>query len=450
MKAERMPKFVAAARQHEVRSDAAAFLCAGNHICDGTATKAFAARKEKNMFEIKGIVNTAICYAKVVEDEAIEQIRRMCDYEFTEGSRIRIMPDVHAGAGCTIGTTMTVIDKAVPNIVGVDIGCGMYTVNLGKIEIDFEKVDEAAHFIPSGTHVWDGRQERFDLTELRCYRSLKDTKRLERSLGTLGGGNHFIEIDEAADGTKYLVIHSGSRNLGKQVAELYQQLAIDLAKGKEAYFIARDELIREYKETGRRKEIQVALKAMQKEYEEKEPLVPEDLCFLYGSYLEDYLHDVVICQRFARRNREKMAEVLLSRTGMTAGEAFHTIHNYIDTDEMILRKGAIAAHAGEKVLIPINMRDGSVLAIGKGNPEWNYSAPHGAGRLMSRKAAREALLLEDYQKTMEGIYTTSVNAATIDEAPMAYKSLEDIIDVIRESVDVIDVMKPIYNFKASD
>ena len=402
------------------------------------------------MFEIKGKVNTAICYAKVVEDEAIEQIRRMCDYEFTEGSRIRIMPDVHAGAGCTIGTTMTVIDKAVPNIVGVDIGCGMYTVNLGKIEIDFEKVDEAAHFIPSGTRVWDGRQERFDLTELCCYRSLKDTKRLERSLGTLGGGNHFIEIDEAADGTKYLVIHSGSRNLGKQVAELYQQLAIDLAKGKEAYFIARDELIREYKETGRRKEIQAALKAMQKEYEEKEPLVPEDLCFLYGSFLEDYLHDVVICQRFARRNREKMAEVLLSRTGMTAGEAFHTIHNYIDTDEMILRKGAIAAHAGEKVLIPINMRDGSVLAIGKGNPEWNYSAPHGAGRLMSRKAAREALLLEDYQKTMEGIYTTSVNAATIDEAPMAYKSLEDIIDVIRESVDVIDVMKPIYNFKASD
>lgn len=402
------------------------------------------------MFEIKGKVNTAICYATVVEEEAIEQIRRMCDYEFTAGSRIRIMPDVHAGAGCTIGTTMTVTDKAVPNIVGVDIGCGMYTVNLGKANIDFEKVDEAAHFIPSGTRVWEGRQERFDLTELRCYRSLKDTKRLERSLGTLGGGNHFIEIDEAADGSKYLVIHSGSRNLGKQVAELYQHLAIDLAKGKEAYFVARDELIREYKETGRRKEIQAALKAMQKEYEEKETAVPEDLCFLYGTFLEDYLHDVVICQRFARSNREKMAEVLLSRAGLVAGEAFHTIHNYIDTDEMILRKGAIAAHAGEKVLIPINMRDGSVLAIGKGNSEWNYSAPHGAGRLMSRRAARETLSLEDYQKTMKGIYTTSVNASTIDEAPMAYKSLEDIIDVIRESVDVIDVMKPIYNFKASD
>ena len=401
------------------------------------------------MFEIRGKVNTAVCYATVVEDEAVEQIRRMCDYEFTAGSRIRIMPDVHAGAGCTIGTTMTVTDKAVPNIVGVDIGCGMYTIDLGKADIDFAVIDEAAHFIPSGMNVWEGRQERFDLTELRCYRSLKDTKRLERSLGTLGGGNHFIEIDEAADGTRYLVIHSGSRNLGKQVAELYQKLAVDLAKGKEAYFTARDELIREYKETGRRKELQAVLKAMQKQYEEKESAVPEDLCFLYGSFLEDYLHDVEICQRFARRNREKMAEILLSRTGIAAGEGFHTIHNYIDTDEMILRKGAIAAHAGEKVLIPINMRDGSILAVGKGNPEWNYSAPHGAGRLMSRRAARETLSLEDYQKTMKGIYTTSVNASTLDEAPMAYKSLEDIIDVIRESVDVIDVMKPVYNFKAS-
>ena len=402
------------------------------------------------MFEIKGKINTAVCYATVVEEEAIEQIRRMCDYEFTAGSRIRIMPDVHAGAGCTIGTTMTVIDKAVPNIVGVDIGCGMYTVCLGKQDIDFEKLDEAAHFIPSGMNVWEERQERFDLTDLRCYRELTDTKRLERSLGTLGGGNHFIEVDEAADGTKYLVIHSGSRNLGKQAAELYQQLAVDLAKGKEAYFTARDELIREYREAGRRNEIEAALKAMKKEYAEKEAAIPEDLCFLYGTFLEDYLHDVEICQRFARRNREKMAEILLARAGLAAGEAFHTIHNYIDTDEMILRKGAIAAHAGEKVLIPINMRDGSVIAIGRGNPEWNYSAPHGAGRLMSRRTARESLSLEEYQKTMEGIYTTSVNASTLDEAPMAYKSLGDIIDVIRDSVDVIEVMKPVYNFKASD
>lgn len=399
------------------------------------------------MFEIKGKINTAICYAKVVEDEAIEQIRRMCDYEFTQDSKIRIMPDVHAGKGCTIGTTMTVTDKVVPNIVGVDIGCGMYTVNLGKESIDFEKLDEVAHFIPSGMNIWEGRQERFDLQELRCYRSLRNTKWLERSLGTLGGGNHFIEVDRASDETNYLVIHTGSRNLGKQVAEIYQQLAIDLNKGKETYFQQRDEIIRTYKEQGRRKEIQKALEAIS--WNQRETTMPEDLCFLYGQFYEDYMHDVEICQRFARRNREKIAEILLARTGMTAGEAFHTIHNYIDTDEMILRKGAIAAHAGEKVLIPINMRDGSVLAIGKGNPEWNFSAPHGAGRIMSRTKAKSELNLDEYRKVMAGVYTTSVNEATLDEAPMAYKSLEDIIDVIKESVDVIEVMKPIYNFKAN-
>jgi len=400
--------------------------------------------------EIKGKVNTAICYARVVEEEAIEQIRRMCDYPMTEGAKIRIMPDVHAGKGCTIGTTMTIVDKAVPNVVGVDIGCGMYTVNLGKGEIDFEKVDEAAHFIPSGKNVWEGRQERFDLLELRCYRDLKDTKRLERSLGTLGGGNHFIEIDQAADGTKYLVIHSGSRNLGKQVAELYQQLAINLSRGYGDYLEKRDELIRTYKEQGRRSEIQAALKQLKWEVYEAETPMPEDLCYLSGSYLEDYLHDVEICQAFARRSREKMAEVLMERSGLSGGEAFHTIHNYIDTEEMILRKGSIAAHKGEKVLIPINMRDGSVLAIGKGNPEWNYSAPHGAGRLMSRTKAKNTLTLEEYRNTMSGVYTTSINENTLDEAPMAYKSLDDIIDVIRETVDVIDIMKPIYNFKASE
>ena len=399
------------------------------------------------MMEIKGQVNTAVCFTKVIEDDAIEQIRRMCDYEFTAGSRIRIMPDVHAGKGCTIGTTMTVKDKAVPNIVGVDIGCGMYTVNLGQVEIDMEQMDAAAHFIPSGLNVWEGRKERFDLLGLRCYRGLKDARRLERSLGTLGGGNHFIEIDRAADGTKYLVIHSGSRNLGKQVAEFYQRLAIDLSKGKEEYFARRDALIAEYKAAGRRKEIEKALKELR--WEEHESTIPEDLCFVYGQYLEDYLHDVEICQRFARRSRELMAEIILQRLGIEAVDAFHTIHNYIDTDEMILRKGAIAAHKGEKVLIPINMRDGSVLAIGKGNPDWNYSAPHGAGRIMSRTAAKENLDLDEYRREMAGIYTTSVNEATLDEAPMAYKSLSDIIDVIQESVDVIEVLKPIYNLKAN-
>ena len=382
------------------------------------------------MFEIKGKVNTAICYAKVCEDMAIEQIRRMCDYEFTRGSRIRIMPDVHAGAGCTIGTTMTVVDKAVPNVVGVDIGCGMYTVNLGKADIDFVKVDEAAHFIPSGLKVWDERQEDFDLRELRCYQKLRNIEWLENSLGTLGGGNHFIEIDRAADGTAYLVIHSGSRNIGKQVAEIYQARAVELLSGKEERVKARDELVREYRNAGRTKEIAAALRALDAEYSAKRSSIPEDLCYVYGP--------------------EKMAEVIIARTGLRAGEAFHTIHNYIDTSEMILRKGAIAAHEGEKVLIPINMRDGSVLAVGKGNPEWNYSAPHGAGRLMSRRAARDKLDMAEYREAMKGIYTTSVNAATLDEAPMAYKSLEDIIDVIRESVDVIEVLKPVYNFKAAE
>lgn len=400
--------------------------------------------------EIKGKVNTAFCYAKVVEEEAIGQIRRMCDYAVTENSQICIMPDVHAGKGCTIGTTMTIADKVVPNVVGVDIGCGMYTVNLGKDEVDFEKVDEAAHFIPSGREVWEGRQEKFDLTDLHCYRELKDAKRLARSLGTLGGGNHFIEIDEAADGTKYLIIHSGSRNLGKQVAELYQKLAINLNCGYGEYLEKRDEIIRTYKEQGRKSEIQSALKQIRWQVHESTASIPEDLCYLEGKYLEDYLHDVKICQVFARRSREKIAEIILKRTGMNGCDAFHTIHNYIDTDEMILRKGAIAAHKGERVLIPINMKDGSILAIGKGNPEWNYSAPHGAGRIMSRTKAKNEINLDEYKQAMKGIYTTSVNENTLDEAPMAYKSLESIIDVIRESVDIIDVMKPIYNFKASE
>ena len=399
------------------------------------------------MLEIKGKVNTAICFAKVIEDEAIDQIRRMCDIEMTRGSRIRIMPDVHSGKGCTIGTTMTITDKAVPNLVGVDIGCGMYTVKLGRTEIDFSKMDEACHIIPSGFNTWDSVKWPFDLTELRCYRELKRPRRLNRSLGTLGGGNQFIEIDISEDGTKYLVIHSGSRNLGNQVAEYYQKLAIDLNHGKEEYFAKRDQIIEEYKAAGRRNEIEAALKALK--WEKKDADLPDDLCYLYGKYLEDYLHDIEICQNFARMNREKMAEIILGNLKLEALDTFHTIHNYIDTKEMILRKGAIAAHKGELVLIPINMRDGSVLAYGKGNPDWNYSAPHGAGRIMSRTKARDVIGMDDYRKAMEGIYTTSVNAHTLDEAPMAYKPIEDIISAIGDSVDIVEVLKPIYNFKAN-
>ncbi|MBR6528168.1 MAG: RtcB family protein [Lachnospiraceae bacterium] len=400
------------------------------------------------MFEIKGIMTTAVCYATVVEDESIEQIRRMCDQEFTRGSRVRIMPDVHAGKGCTIGTTMTVTDKVVPNVVGVDIGCGMYTINIGKDPIDLARLDEAAHYVPSGMSVWEGRKERFDLQDLRCYRALRDTKRLERSLGTLGGGNHFIEVDRSSDGTQYLVIHTGSRNLGKQVAEYYQNLAIDLHKGKEEYFAKKDVLIAEYKAAGRRSEIEKALKALH--WNNRELQIPEDLCYLYGSYFEDYLHDVEICQQFALRNRELIAEILMDRAGLQGMDGFHTIHNYIDVEERILRKGAISAQKGERVLIPINMRHGSILACGKGNPDWNYSAPHGAGRAMSRSKARVTLDLEVYRQSMEGVYTTSVNPGTLDEAPMAYKSLADIAGVIGDTVEIIDILKPIYNFKASE
>ena len=402
------------------------------------------------MIKIEGKVNTAICYASVVEEGAIQQIKRMCDYEFTSGSKVRIMPDVHAGKGCTIGTTMTVTDRVVPNIVGVDIGCGMYTVNLGKGEIDFKRLDAASHAIPSGMKVWDRAQETFDFGSLKCYKQLKKVNWLKCSLGTLGGGNHFIEVEVSSDGTKYLVIHSGSRNLGKQVAELYQEMAINQHKGIGKYFESRESIIERLKAQGRESEIEDALAELKKKKENEVPDIPEDLCDLSGEPFEDYLHDIELCQQFARRNREIMASIILKRLGINGTDAFHTIHNYIDTKEMIIRKGAIAAHEGEKVLIPINMRDGSILAVGKGNSEWNYSAPHGAGRVMSRMKAKQALTMKDYQETMKGIYTTSVTQATLDEAPMAYKSLEDIINVIGESVEIIEVLKPIYNFKASE
>ena len=400
------------------------------------------------MEEIQGKIGQAISFAKKIDDKAREQIQRMCDYEFTRDSKIRIMPDVHAGKGCTIGTTMTVTDKVVPNIVGVDIGCGMFTVKLETDSIDFEKFDEAAHFIPSGLNVWDAPQENFDLQRLKCFDSLKKISWIEKSIGTLGGGNHFIEIDKSSDGKFYLVIHTGSRNLGKQVAEIYQELAIDLNVGKATYKEQVENLIREYKENGRQKEIQSALKTLSEN--RWKTSIPSDLCFVYGEHLENYLHDVKVCQEFARLNRETIAKILLERAGISGGESFYTAHNYIDVEEKIIRKGAISARKGEKILIPINMRDGSILAVGKGNSAWNFSAPHGAGRIMSRMAAKNLLNMTDYKKSMEGIYTTSISTDTLDEAPQAYKSLDDIIDVIGETAEILDVMKPVYNFKAAE
>ena len=400
------------------------------------------------MEEIKGKFATAVSYAKYIDEKAKAQISRMCDYDFTKDSKIRIMPDVHAGKGCTIGTTMTITDKVVPNIVGVDIGCGMYTIRLETDRLDFTRIDEAAHFIPSGRNVWEEKQETFDISQLYCYSKLKNKNWIENSVGTLGGGNHFIEVDKANDGIFHLVIHTGSRNLGKQVAEIYQELAIELNVGKASYIEQRERLIAEYKALGRQSEIQSALKEL--ESNRRKTSIPEDLCYVYGEYLDKYLHDVELCQQFAKQNRECIARILLDKSGITGTDGFHTVHNYIDTKEMILRKGAIAAHNGEKVLIPINMRDGSILAIGKGDPKWNFSAPHGAGRIMSRTEAKAKLSLNEYKSVMNGVYSTSINEETLDEAPMAYKSLSDIVDVISDTVKIIDVMKPVYNFKAAE
>ena len=398
-----------------------------------------------DQIKIKGKVNTAICYARVVEEEAIEQIRRMCDYPMTEGSRIRIMPDVHAGKGCTIGTTMTIRDKAVPNVVGVDIGCGMYTVNLGRAELDFAKIDEVAHVIPSGMNVWEGRQERFDLMTLACSRELKDTKRLERSLGPLGGGNHFIEADRSDTGDIYIVVHSGSRHLGVEVADYYQEQGRMALWGGARYQIG--QLIETLKSEGRFQEIQPAVTALKKEHKIS---IPKDLAYVEGKLFEDYIHDMRIVQRFAVLNRKAMMDVILSGMGFTKADEFTTIHNYIDTDAMVLRKGSVSAKKGEKLLIPINMRDGSLICIGKGNPEWNCSAPHGAGRLMSRRAAFSTLSMEQYRKEMKGIYSTCVVPDTLDESPMAYKSMEEIIAQIEPTAQIAERVKPVYNFKAAE
>lgn len=393
-------------------------------------------------------------FTENVEQEAIDQINLLMEQVAFTNSKIRIMPDVHAGAGCVIGFTGNLGDKVIPNIVGVDIGCGMLTTELGNSELDLQKIDYIIHnYIPSGFNIHDGRKVKYpEILELKCYRNLKDTKRFERSLGTLGGGNHFIEIDEALNGNKYLVIHTGSRNLGKQVADYYQNLAIELCSGKDKMYDEIEEIIKIYKEQGRRKEIQAKIKEIHKEYKDKIPSLPKDLCYLTGKYRDDYLHDMHIAQDFAKTNRELIRDIILSKYFENDIEyiSFETIHNYIDIDSNIVRKGAISAKKDEKVLIPINMKDGCIIAIGKGNEDWNFSAPHGAGRIMSRGKARAILDFEEYKKSMEGIYTTSVNENTIDEAPMVYKPIEEIIENIKDTVEIIDIIKPIYNYKASD
>lgn len=407
------------------------------------------------MIEIQGKYGSARVFADALEPTAAEQLRTLCDQRFVEGCRLRIMPDVHAGAGCVIGFTADLGELVIPNIVGVDIGCGMLTVELGKHPIDYDALDALIRAkIPSGRGVHEGRELRFDeLQALHCYRSLRDTRRIERSLGTLGGGNHFIEIDSDGEGGRLLVIHSGSRNLGKQVAEQYQALACDLLHGREPLFRARDELIARYKAEGRRGEIQDALKQLYAAFKESECEVPRELCYLHGDYRRMYLDDMAICQRFAALNRRRMAEVIVEGLlGRSLDELAHfeTVHNYIDLESNIVRKGAVSARAGERLLIPINMRDGSLICVGKGNPDWNESAPHGAGRLFSRTEARERFTAQEFRDAMTGIYTTSAGEETLDECPMAYKSMDAIVSQIGPTAEIERIIRPEYNFKAEE
>lgn len=408
------------------------------------------------MQEIKGTFATAKVFSNEIEDTAAKQIEQLCNQEFAKGSRVRIMPDVHAGTGCVIGFTADLGEMVIPNIVGVDIGCGMLTVDLGQIDLDYAKVDEVIRtHVPAGTHVHEGRFSRFEeMQELICYRELKNTKRIDRSIGTLGGGNHFIEIDEDAARNKYLVIHTGSRNLGTQVASIYQRLAIDLASGKEELFAERDRIIAEYKAAGRRDEIQAKLKELSAEFHAKSPEIPEELTYLTGKWRERYLHDMAACQRYAHLNRETIAENIvraLFGVGLDRFDRFETVHNYIDHENGIVRKGAVSARAGERLLIPINMRDGSLICTGKGNDDWNQSAPHGAGRLFSRNDARANLSVQDFEQTMAdaGIWSSSVGEGTLDESPMAYKSMDHILENIDPTAKVDLIIKPVYNFKAS-
>lgn len=400
------------------------------------------------MIAIQGLYNTTVCYTPQLEQAAEQQIRAVCDRPEFAGCKIRIMPDVHAGKGCTIGTTMTIRDKIVPGMVGVDIGCGMETVELMERQIDFDRLDTLIRReIPCGREVrgeFHLLNTHIDLTRLRCAGQV-NLDRARHSIGSLGGGNHFIEVDRADDGRLFLVVHSGSRHLGTEVADFYQEEGRKALWGGASYQI--QETIARLKEEGRFREIQPAIQALKKEHKLD---IPKDLAYVEGRLFDDYIHDMALTQRFAMLNRMAMVDVILTGMGLTAAESFTTIHNYIDTDTMILRKGSVSARAGEKLLIPINMRDGSLICQGKGNEDWNCSAPHGAGRLMSRRAAFSTLSMEEFQKEMEGIYTTCVLPDTLDESPMAYKSIDEIVAQIEPTADIVEHILPVYNFKAAD
>lgn len=399
------------------------------------------------MKEVQGKYNTAKIFTDVVDEKSIEQVKTLLDQPFVKGSKIRMMPDIHAGSGCTIGTTMTITDKIVPNLVGVDIGCGMLCVKLGEIDLDLEKLDKVIReHIPSGFNVRSEAHpynRNLNLNELWCKDSV-DMERAELSLGTLGGGNHFIEVDKDDEGAAYLVIHTGSRHLGVEVCEYYQEQAYN--KLKYIWNKERELIIKSLKVNGREKEISTELTKHTFD-------ISKDLAYVDGYLFESYIYDMRIVQKYAKWNRLAIADIIMQHMDLDwwfMRDEFQTIHNYIDTENMILRKGAVSAQKNEKLLIPINMRDGSLICVGKGNPDWNYSAPHGAGRLFGRMAAKKNFSVEEFAKSMEGIYTTSVNEDTLDECPMAYKSMDDIVNNIGDTVDILKVIKPIYNFKAGE
>lgn len=400
------------------------------------------------MFEIKGKYNSAIVYTENIESGAVNQIEILCNQEFVKDSVIRIMPDVHSGAGCTIGTTMTIEDKIVPNLVGVDIGCGMEVIKLENRRMELQKLDKLIYEkVPSGFNIRD-KEHKFndgiDLSQLKCKDEV-NIARARLSIGTLGGGNHFIEANRDSEGSLYIVIHSGSRHLGLEVANLYQEEAYkSLNKNTKADL---ERLIAELKALGREKEIQKELKRKKSEILTD---IPKALAYASGDLFKDYIHDMKIVQRFADLNRKAMVQEIAKGMKLQVVSQFTTIHNYIDTENMILRKGAVSAQKDEILLIPINMRDGSLICIGKGNADWNFSAPHGAGRIMSRAQAKNSFTLTQFKETMKGIYTTSVNKGTLDECPLAYKPMDDIVKNIGDTVEIIDTIIPIYNFKAVD
>ena len=400
------------------------------------------------MLEIKGKYNIAKVYTHTLEEGAAAQIETLCNQEFVKESKIRIMPDVHAGAGCTIGTTMTITDKVVPNLVGVDIGCGMETISISNKRLELQKLDKLIYEnIPSGFEVRKKPHrynEQIALTQLRCLKAVQ-LDRAEKSIGTLGGGNHFIEVNKDEEGSLYVVVHSGSRHLGLEVAKYYQEAGFKQLNRNDKPDM--EALIARYKSEGRDKEIQNALKEFKNQVLTD---IPFPLAYVTGSLFEDYIHDMKIVQQFAELNRKAMIAEIVKGMKLEVVEQFTTTHNYIDTDTMILRKGAVSAKKGESILIPINMRDGSLICVGKGNEDWNCSAPHGAGRLMSRTKAKQSFTVSEFKKQMKDVYTTSVNKETLDECPMAYKNMDDIVNNIGPTADIVKIIKPIYNFKAGE